>query len=107
MERERQKERLAGELQALETQRAQSQLTILDEVLEDALSEMRDGLIRGTIQEKRKLLAGFVDRIEADKERASVWYTFPLFARRGLYIMPPGGFDLKDLLVCAQIELVR
>jgi site-specific DNA recombinase len=91
--RERQKGRLARELQALEAQRAQRQLTVSDEVLEDALSQMRQGLTAASVQDKRKLLSGFVDRIEADRERASVWYTFPLFARRGLYIMPPAEFE--------------
>jgi site-specific DNA recombinase len=93
LERERQRERLATDLRALEAQKTQCQLKVCDQVLEDALSQIRDGLVRGTVKEKRSLLAGFVDRIETDKERASVWYTFPLFARRGLYIMPPAEFE--------------
>jgi hypothetical protein len=93
MRGERQGDRLTSESQALETQGAQSQLAISDEASEDALSKMRDGLIKGAIQTKRNLLGGFVDRIEANKERASVWHTFPLFARRGLHIMPPAEFE--------------
>jgi site-specific DNA recombinase len=92
-ERERQKDQLTMELRALEAQRAQSQLRISDEVLEDAVSEMRAAMLSATVREKRELLSGFVDRIEADRERASVWYTFPLFAQRGLYIMPPAEFE--------------
>jgi hypothetical protein len=91
--RESQKDRIERELRALELQRAQSQLRISDEVLDDALAQLRSGIVNATIREKRKLLSGFVDRIEADKERASVWYTFPLFARRGLHIMPPAEFE--------------
>jgi site-specific DNA recombinase len=92
-ERERQKDRLEREVRALEAQRAQSQLRISDEVLDDALGQMRAGLVTGSVREKRQLLHGFVDRIETDQERASVYYTFPLFARSGLYIMPPAEFE--------------
>lgn len=92
-ERERQKHRLAREVCTLEAQRAQGELRISDEVLEDALSDMSDHLLTASVQDKRKLLHGFVDRIEADQERASVWYTFPLFAQHGLYIMPPAEFE--------------
>ena len=49
-----------------------------DEVLSDALAKMRDDLTTGEIAGKRAVLGRFVRRIEAQKERANVWYTFPL-----------------------------
>lgn len=39
---------------------------------------MRDDLTTGDIRKKRDVLTRFVDRIEAEKERATLWYTFPL-----------------------------
>lgn len=41
-------------------------------------SRPRQYLTLANAQEKRKLLHGFVDAIGADKERAGLWYTFPL-----------------------------
>jgi hypothetical protein len=74
-------------------QRAKSQFRIADEVPDNSLSEIKTGLITATAGNKTELLSGFVDRIEADKKRASVDYTFPLFARHGIYSMPPAEFE--------------
>lgn len=49
-----------------------------EEVLSEALSQMRHDLTRGDVCKKRDLLRRFVDRIEAEKKRAKLWYTFPL-----------------------------
>ena len=61
-----------------------------DEVLSDALAKMRDDLTKGEIAGKRAVLGRFVHRIEAQREPATLWYTFPL-AMGPLYQCPQGG----------------
>ena len=72
------KVQLQGELRSLLARGAQSRLEVSEEVLSEALSQMRDDLARGDVCKKRDLLRRFVDRIEAEKKRARLWYTFPL-----------------------------
>lgn len=77
-EREAEKAHLEGELRALQARKAQSTLEMSEDVLSESLSLMRDCLTRGDVSKKRDVLRRFVDRIEAEKKRASLWYTFPL-----------------------------
>ena len=58
-----------------------------------ALSQMREELHTGGVQRKRDVLRSFVDRIEAERERARLWYTFPLLGQRVFYSMPPAEFE--------------
>ena len=39
---------------------------------------MLDDVRLAHLRRKRDILRGFVDRIEAEKERARLWYAFPL-----------------------------
>jgi hypothetical protein len=64
-----------------------------------ALSQMREELHTGGVQRKRDVLRSFVDRIEAERERARLWYTFPLLQQRVFYSMPPGEYLLKGPVV--------
>jgi hypothetical protein len=72
-------------------QRAKSQFRIADEVPDNSLSEIKTGLITATAGNKTELLSGFVDRMEADKKRASVYWTLPLFAQHDVASCPQGG----------------
>ena len=51
------------------------------EVLRNGLALMRGNLTTADARRKRIILGRFVDRVEADKERARLWYAFPLLAR--------------------------
>lgn len=87
--------RLDREMPLLLAQKAHSKIDVSEEVLSDALSQMRDDLTVRDVRQKRGVLSAFVERIEAEKDRARLWYSFPLLAQRGLHIMPPGEFDMK------------
>ena len=89
-EREAEKAQLGGELRSLTARRAESRLEVSDEVLSDALAQMRDDLTTGELADRRAVLGRFVHRIEAHRERATLWYTFPL-AMGPLYECPQGG----------------
>jgi DNA invertase Pin-like site-specific DNA recombinase len=88
-DREREKARLEGELQSLLKRKARTNLDVSEEVMTGALSKMREELGAGDVQTKRGVLKRFVDRIEAERERARLWYTFPLLGQRVFYSMPP------------------
>ena len=66
---------------------------VSEEVMTVALSQMREELHPGGVQRKRDVLRSFVDRIEAERERARLWYTFPLLQQRVFYSMPPAEFE--------------
>ena len=104
--REAEKAQLEGELRSRQARSAESKLDVSDEVLSDALAKMRDDLTKGEIAGKRAVLGRFVHRIEAQKERANVWYTFPL-ATGPLYQCPQGSTYVKAPLFCDEIELRR
>jgi len=78
VEREVEKTQLQSELRSLLTRKAQSRLEVSEEVLSEALSQMRDDISTGDVAKKRDVLRRFIDRIEAEKKRARLWYTFPL-----------------------------
>ena len=92
-QRESEKARLRGELESLLIRKARSKLEISEEVMTVALSKMREELGTGDVQRKRGVLKRFVDRIEAERERARLWYTFPLLGQRVFYSMPPAEFE--------------
>jgi len=89
VQRESEKARLGGELESLLKRKARSKLEVSEEVMTVALSKMREELGTGDVQRKRGVLKRFVDRIEAERERARLWYTFPLLGQRVFYSMPP------------------
>jgi ketopantoate reductase len=86
-EREGRKAQLEGELRSLKARSAERRLEVSDEVLSDALAQMRDDLTTGDATEKRAILGRFVHRIDAQKGRARLWHTFPL-AMGPLYECP-------------------
>ncbi len=92
-ERETKKARLEGELQSLVKRKAQAKFEVSEEVMKVALSKMREELDIGDVQTKRNVLRSFIDRIEAERERARLWYTFPLLGQRVFYSMPPAEFE--------------
>jgi len=94
-QRESEKARLGGELESLLIRKARSKLEVSEEVMTVVLSKMREELHTGDVQRKRGVLKRFVDRIEAERERARLWYTFPLLGQRVFYSMPPGEYLLK------------
>ena len=62
--------------------------------LRDALNIMWDDLSAGGLDGKRKVLQSLVNRIEAQNERATLWYTFPLVQPlASLYSVPPAEFE--------------
>lgn len=98
-ERESEKARLDGELQSLVKRKAQAKFEVSEEVMKVALSKMREELNTGDVQAKRNVLRSFIDRIDAERERARLWYTFPLLGQRVFYSMPPGEYLLKGPVV--------
>ena len=64
-------------------------VAVSDEVLSDALAQMRHDLAKGEVADKRAVLGRFVHRIEARKGRAKLYCTFPL-AMGPLYECPQG-----------------
>ena len=92
-QREIEKAHLGGELQSLLKRKERSKLEVSEEVMTVALSQMREELHTGGVQRKRGVLRSFVDRIEAERERARLWYTFPLLQQRVFYSMPPAEFE--------------
>ena len=94
-------------MQSLLNRKARAKFEISEEVMTVAVSQMREELDTGDVQTKRNVLRSFIDRIEAERDRARLWYTFPLLGQRVFYSMPPGEFEIKDLLVCDEMELVR
>jgi hypothetical protein len=91
LERESEKAEMQGELRSLQLQRDRGRLEVSREVLSDALNTMRDDLSAGGVDGKRKVLRSFVNRIEAQKERVTLWYRFPLLQPlTHLYSVPPG-----------------
>jgi site-specific DNA recombinase len=93
-ERESEKTRMQTELRSLQLQRNRGRLEVSREVLNDALNTMRDDLSCGDMDGKRRVLRSFVNRIEAQKERATIWYTFPLLQPLAhLYSVPPAEFE--------------
>jgi len=59
-----------------------------------ALLEIRNELNGGEVH-ARSLLRRLVERIEAKRERARLWYTFPLPQVAGPYSVPLEGFHIK------------
>lgn len=92
-QRESEKTRLGGELQSLLRRKAGRKLEVSEEVMTVALSRMREELDTGDVQTKRNVLKSFINRIEAERERARLWYTFPLLGEWVLYYMPPAEFE--------------
>jgi len=90
-ERESEKTRLKGELQSLLKRKERSKLEVSEEVLSEALSRMRADLSTGDVAKKRDVLRRFIDRIEAERKRARLWYTFPLLGQWVLYMGAPRG----------------
>jgi len=87
VEREVEKTQLQSELRSLLARKAQSRLEVSEEVLSEALSQMRDDISTGDVAKKRDVLRRFIDRIEAERKRARLWYTFPL-ATGAIYRCP-------------------
>lgn len=97
---------MEGELRSVQLQRDRGRLEVSGEALTDALNTMRDDLSTGGVDATRRVLRSFVNHIEAQQERATRYYTFPLLQPRiRLRSVPPAGFDLKDLLVCTEVDL--
>ena len=92
-ERESEKAGLEGELQSLSNRKARTKFEVSEEAMKVALSKMRAALDTGDVQTKRNVLRSFIERIEAERERARLWYTFPLLRQRVLYSMPPAEFE--------------
>ncbi len=92
-ERESEKTRLEGDLQSLLNRKARTKLELSEEVMRVALSKMREELDTGDVQTKRNVLRSFIERIEAEREQARLWYTFPLLRQRVLYSMPSAEFE--------------
>lgn len=92
-QRESEKASLEGELQSLSKRMAGAKLEVSEEVMKVALSKMREELDTGDVQAKRNVLRSFIDRVEAERERARLWYTFPLLQQRVFYSMPPAEFE--------------
>ncbi len=77
-EREVESYQLGQKLRALEQRRREGATHLSDEMLQQALTGLRYNLSVGNVRQKRALLRTFVDHIDADKERARLWYTFPV-----------------------------
>ena len=93
-QRESERTQVQSELRSSRLQRDRGRLEVSREVLSDALNSIRDDLSAGGLDGKRKVLRSFVNRIEAQKERAKLWYTFPLLQPLAyLYSVPPAEFE--------------
>lgn len=90
LEREAEKAEVQADLRVLDAQAKAASLHIADAALEDALTRLRDSLNAGDVVERRAILRRFVLRVEADKERARLVYTFPLMTGP-IWQCPQGG----------------
>jgi len=76
-QRERERTELQTELSAVQRQLAQTEVDVPFDVLEDFCYHVREALEIGDVGDVRALLRTFIVRIELEKNRGRMIYTFP------------------------------
>ena len=91
LDREAQRDRQAAELRSLELRRQQSTIEVSPEVVLDVIASARRDLESESIQARRVMLKKFVDRVEMESERATLYFAWPVrdLLPTSLWSVPP------------------
>lgn len=97
LEREAERDKLVSELRSLELRKQQSQIEVSDAVVLDVIAGARRDLESESVQARRVMLKKFVDHVDMDNERATLYLTFPIqyLMPTSIWLVPPRGL-LQD-----------